>query len=105
MFDLLAVMETGFGTPSDWKEFGLFGLVIGALFVLAGGGMTWALNFASRLTTQHKEERGEWKEGFEKVCGEHTCERREWYQQQAARDARLDETLGSLKEAIDRGRP
>lgn len=49
------------GTPADWKEFGLAGMVIFALFVALGFIVRFLLKQVESLMTNHREERNEWR--------------------------------------------
>lgn len=82
-----------FGSAKEWAEFGLAGLVIGALFVVCGYVVRWALNQTKILSDLHRDER-------EEMRTEAREERREWSAAQARRDERMDAALSELTGAI-----
>ena len=51
----------------QWKEFGLAGLVILALFTALGVIVRWLISHIDKQAESHREERGEWREANEKT--------------------------------------
>lgn len=49
-----------------WKEFGLAGLVIFALFCTLFVIVRWLITYTDNLSKAHREERKEWRESNEK---------------------------------------
>ncbi len=50
---------------SEWKEFGLAGIVIGALFVILGVIVRWLVAHIDKQATEHRTERSEWRTSSE----------------------------------------
>lgn len=76
----MILAETAAALP--WAQFGLAGLVIGALFAVL-----W------HFMKQHREER-------EKTSESHRDERREWRAEATSREERLQEIFKSFTEAV-----
>ncbi len=64
--------ETNAADASIWAEHGLPGLVILVLFILLGGVLWYVRGEFRFMRTEHREERGEWRESNEKVAGKLT---------------------------------
>ena len=71
-------MDTNF---SIWSEFGLAGMVIGSLFTGVYFLLRWILNFVTKMSEQHLNERADWQGFTEEQKREHREERREWLEE------------------------
>lgn len=55
--------------PQTWSQFGLSGLVIGALFFILWRVATGALSRFDTVINDHRQERKEWRESAERRDG------------------------------------
>lgn len=83
-----------------WTQFGLAGAVIGSLFAITMFVVKWALNFASRLSGEHKKERDEWRLEQRNAREEHRSERSEWRQITKSVADRHEEKLDHIVQTI-----
>ena len=82
------------GDPSIWSEFGLPGMVIGALFVSIVLMFRKGLDLFRHSQNTHREDRKEWRQ-------EHQSERKDWLQESAKREERGMVAIEKLATAVE----
>ena len=91
------------GELNPWSEFGLVGLVIGALFTGLFFMAKWIASFVSKMAEIHLKERDEWRVWGNKQLELHRNEREDW-REQIAEDERLNrQALEKLTHVVEKG--
>lgn len=89
----LAINATIYPAISEWSQFGLAGLVIGALFVVLMIIVRWLVSYIDKQSTIHRDERKEWRE--ENIAG------RVEYQRSVERSVEaLERSISELSQSI-----
>ncbi len=98
MLEILSQVDGG-----NWGDFGLAGLVIGALFTgLFFTAKGWA-SFVSQIVDVHLKEREEWRQWGNKQLDLHRQEREEWRVQIAEEDKLNRQAIERLADAVEEG--
>lgn len=90
-----------FSQADGWSEFGLAGLVIGALFSGLFFMARWLANFVSKVADVHFKERIEWKAWGTKQLDLHRVEREDWKKQIAECTSAHRAAMGRLTDAVN----
>lgn len=85
---------------SAWSEFGLAGLVIGALFTGLFFMAKWIGSFVSKMAEIHLKERDEWRLWGNKQLELHRTEREDWRTQIEADHKQNREAIDRLAESV-----
>ncbi len=84
-----------------WSEFGLAGLVIGALFSGLFFMGRWLASFVSKVADVHFKEREEWKCWGSEQLDLHRVEREDWKKQIAENSLAHRTAMGKLTDAVN----
>jgi hypothetical protein len=85
-----------------WSEFGLAGMVIGALFFGAYFIIKWILSFVNSLAEQHAKERNEWQSFSSMQLEQHRNERNEWRDEIVLINKTQSDNIDKVCEAISK---
>ncbi len=91
-----------FSQANGWSEFGLAGLVIGALFSGLFFMARWITGFVSKVADIHFKERDEWKSWGTRQLDLHRTEREEWKSQISECTSDHRKAMGDLTDAVNK---